>query len=115
METMSHDLDATDAACFAELRKVLEKHGKLDRFGVTLIHRHFHLDEDECFIESVDVDERVLTVRPIRKDSLPTAVQTQWSLANRDPLQWCEQYCHYSGGTHHSGHQPHIRQDEQPN
>jgi|JI102314A1RNA_FD_contig_31_6287231_length_1144_multi_3_in_0_out_0_3 hypothetical protein len=111
MEVMNHELDSSDAECLAELRQVLAKHGRLERFGISLLHRHFHLSDDECLLESVDAVQRVLTVRAVSKTAIGQAVQTQWSLAHRDPLQWCEQWCNYSGGTHHSGHQNHIALD----
>ncbi|WP_343633426.1 hypothetical protein [Roseateles sp.] len=107
-------LDAADAACLAGLREVLLAHGKLDRFGVNLLHKHFELSDDEFLIETIDVERRVLTVKPVTRAALPQAVPTQWNLSSRDPLQWCEAYCNYSGGTHHHGHQNHIDRDQAP-
>ena len=34
-------LDATDAACLADLHAILARHGKEARFGVGLLHRHW--------------------------------------------------------------------------
>lgn len=107
-------LDASDTACLAALREVLLAHGKLQRFGINLVHRHFPLDYDECLIETIDVQRRVLTVQPVRRAALPAAVPTQWNLASRDPLQWCEAWCHYSNGDHRHGHQVHVGRDEDP-
>jgi hypothetical protein len=79
---------------------------------VTLLHRHFDIGPDEYLLETVDVERRELRVRPVARDAMPPAIQTQWRLIDRSPLQWCESYCHYSGGTHHHGHQPHVSRDD---
>ena len=44
-----HKLDDTDAECLREIRAILARHKKLERFGVTLVHSHFHIDDDEEF------------------------------------------------------------------
>ena len=36
-------IDETDLACLADLKAVLCRHGKLDRFAVQIAHRHFEL------------------------------------------------------------------------
>lgn len=46
---MDHQLNSEGAACLAELREVLGKHDRLNRFGITLIHKHFELSEDETY------------------------------------------------------------------
>lgn len=112
IEAVEHGLSQTDIECLNDVRAVLEAHGKLRRFGVSLLHRHFEIAADECLLETVDVQRRELFVRPVPKDSLPQAVQTQWRLVDRSPLQWCEAWCNYSGGTHHHGHQHHLRRDD---
>lgn len=108
MHDIDPRLDASDTACLAALREVLQAHGKLHRFGINLLHRHFELADDECLIETIDPERRVLTVRPVERSALPSAVPTQWNLASRDPLQWCEAWCHYSNGDHRHGHQVHV-------
>jgi len=35
-----------DTDCLVEIREVLRRHGKLDRFGVALLHSHFDLAND---------------------------------------------------------------------
>jgi hypothetical protein len=108
---VAHGLSDEDVTCLSEVRSVLERHNLLDRFGVMLLHKHFDISTEECLLETVDVERRELVVRPIPKLSLPNAVQTQWRLADKSPLQWCEAWCNYSGGTHHHGHQYHITRD----
>ncbi len=47
-------LDETDIDCLREIRDVLARHGKLQRFAVHLAHRHFELGPDEVLIERPD-------------------------------------------------------------
>lgn len=104
MREVEHNLDDGDATCLAAVREVLEQHGKLSRFGVFLLHRHFKLQESECMLETVDSGARTLTVHPISKDDLGQVVATQWSLASPDPHQWCSAYCDYKDGEHKTWH-----------
>lgn len=109
---VDHALSADDIECLNEVRAVLEKHNRLERFGVMLLHKHFDVHQDECLLETIDTDRRELSVRPVLKSELPQAVQTQWRLVDRSPLQWCEAWCNYSGGTHHHGHQKNVSRDD---
>ena len=51
-------VDDGDLDCLAEIRDVLARHGKLNRFAVHLAHRHFALGPDEILIERPDPDGR---------------------------------------------------------
>ena len=51
-------LNDEDADCIAELKAVLTRHGKLDRFGVMLLHRHFAISATEFLVESCDETTR---------------------------------------------------------
>lgn len=82
-----------DRACFEEVRAVLERHGALNRFGLTLLHSHFPVGDDEILVESVDPETRTLVTRP-RKTSEPRkAVETSWRLDDPTGLQQCETLC----------------------
>lgn len=59
-----------DAACLEDIRRVLQKHGALERFGVTLLHSHFDLADDETLLETTDVDRREHWVRPVKASFL---------------------------------------------
>jgi hypothetical protein len=59
-----------DAACLEEIRSVLEKHGALSRFGVSLLHSHFSLAEDEMLLETTDLVKRQHLVRPVKRSWL---------------------------------------------
>jgi hypothetical protein len=71
-------LDDADMACLAELRDVLARHGKLQRFAVHLAHRHFDLGEGEVLIERPDPDGRTQHVTVGRLDDEPDARPTTW-------------------------------------
>jgi len=84
-------LDASDGTCLAELAAVLARHGKAGRFGVSLLHRHFALEEGERLVELIDAEHRTLTARPCKTDELPEAVPSMWQLTSEGPqaIFWC--------------------------
>jgi hypothetical protein len=41
---------------------VLARHGRLDRFTIHLVHKHFDVAEGEMVVEYMDADERVLSL-----------------------------------------------------
>lgn len=88
-------LSENDRACMEDLRRVLEKHGALSRFGIMLLHRHFALADDEALVEFVDVDTRTLTTRPVKAADWPAenAIETNWRLDSQTSLQRCEKQC----------------------
>jgi hypothetical protein len=61
-----------DVDCLREIREVLERHDRLGRFGVTLLHSHFNVAPDEVLVETAS-DERTLTVAPVKTSELPQA------------------------------------------
>ena len=63
-------IDNADAACLDEVRDVLARHGRLERFGVSLLHSHFRLDDDEVLLETTDVEKREHWVRPVKRSFL---------------------------------------------
>ena len=84
-----------DEACFQEVRSVLERHNALQRFGLTLLHKHFDLDEEEVLLESVDVDNRTLTQMPFNRDrdNGGTSIETAWRLDDPRGQRRCEIVC----------------------
>jgi hypothetical protein len=80
----------------AEVREVLARHGRLDRFGLTLLHSHFDLANDEILVETVDKAGRTLTTRPLSAAATEpgaTLVESSWRLDAPDghprPLTYC--------------------------
>ena len=71
-------VDDGDLDCLAEVRDVLARHGKLNRFAVHLAHRHFVLGPDEILIERPDPDGRTQHVTVGRLADEPDARPTTW-------------------------------------
>lgn len=88
-------LSSDDFVCIAEIRKVLEKHDALTRFGVALLHSHFPVAEDEILLERTDVANRVQTVQPVKKSELKGIKHsgTSWRLDSNSTLMECEHIC----------------------
>ena len=57
-----------DTDCLKEIRDVLKKHNVMDRFGITLLHTHFDIAEDEMLLETTDVEQRTQLIRPVKKN-----------------------------------------------
>ncbi len=91
-------LSQNDKDCLREVRDVLSRFGCLDRFGVSLIHKHFDIDADEILVETIDAESRTLTVQPVKRAVLPTAIETQWQLATGDAVMVCNKWCDPPGG-----------------
>lgn len=63
-------IDEGDAACLEDIRLVLAKHKCLERFGVSLLHSHFDLEDDEILLETTDLGKREHWVRPVKRSFL---------------------------------------------
>jgi hypothetical protein len=60
------DFDDNDLACLNEIGDSLVASGRHARFGLTLLHSHFYIDDDETLVEEIDAAENALTLRPKR-------------------------------------------------
>ncbi|HXY30758.1 MAG TPA: hypothetical protein VEI06_08605 [Gemmatimonadaceae bacterium] len=96
-------LGDSDLACMAEVRAVLQKHDKLDRFALHLIHKHFDLDQDEILVEYSEHDtrEQYFRVEKATPDILTNSIPTTWTLHNIEPLANC--VCAYRTNEGHLG------------
>jgi hypothetical protein len=100
-------LDEADLACMVELRAVLARHGRLHRFALHLVHRHFDLADDEVLVEYTDVRSREqrLRVQPRTREVLRNAVATTWRFDHaadpREPFVAC--VCAIRDGQGHLG------------
>lgn len=97
-----HDVEPIsdkDAEVLSELREVLLKHNAVERFGVTLIHKHFDLAENEQLVEFTDVDNRRLTIQPVSENKRLTTIETSWKFSpgpsGKQPLTVCVFRCYY--------------------
>jgi hypothetical protein len=93
-------LSDADASLVQELTDVLKKYNALDRFGLTLLHKHFAFADDEVLLETTDVETRTQTMRPIPKSEATAAdiIETAWHLRGGKPLVAC--VCSGSGSDH---------------
>jgi hypothetical protein len=88
-------LDAADLPCLAEVRDVLAKHGKLDRFGVRLQHRHFDLAASEILLETCDPETRTLVSTPVDATGFEpgSVLETAWRLSSGEDFLHREKAC----------------------
>ena len=95
-----------DEACFREIRDVLRKHNALDRFGLTLIHKHFEIADDEAMVEYTDHDNRTLTIKPVKVSEIDNSqvTVTNWQLAEGDALVRRTCVCARTSDGHTGGH-----------
>jgi hypothetical protein len=91
-----------DLACIAEIKDVLRKHNRLSRFGISLLHGHFDVADDEVMVETCDVKERTLLSRPIKKSALDgmTMIETNFRLDTGSALMTCVSQCHRTAQGH---------------
>ena len=66
-------ISENDDACLSDIQTVLKKYGNLNRFGVTLIHKHFDLADDEIMLETTDEEKREHWVRPVKLSAIEKA------------------------------------------
>lgn len=97
-----------DQPLFDEIKAVLAKHGALQRFGVTLLHKHFDVYDGERMIEVCNSDTRTLTIRPSSEPigTDETYVGTNWRFDTDSTLvsQLCFADCLKSGTVHKEIH-----------
>jgi hypothetical protein len=93
-----------DSVLMEEISATLRRHGALDRFGVTLLHSHFPVADDEILVESCDVVGRTLTIQPVAKAELEglSYTTTSWHLGSGKPQMACVCVVMGSDHQHHS-------------
>jgi hypothetical protein len=97
-----HDVEPIsdkDSEVLREVGEVLLKHNALDRFGVTLIHKHFDLQANEQLVEFTDIVNRRLTIQPVSEHETLETVETSWKFSKEaggpHPLTVCIFRCFY--------------------
>jgi hypothetical protein len=97
-------VDDSDGECLQEIRQVLQKHNRLSRFGVSFLHSHFDLEDDEILLETTDEEKREHYVRPVKKSYLAdNGITVQSTVIGFDENGY-HQYCGcnpVSTGHHH--------------
>ena len=84
-------ISQSDESCLGDIEAVLKKYGKLERFGVTLLHKHFQLQPDEVLVEACDPESRTLTIKPEKIPGLNPDhyIETSWRLDTGQALMRC--------------------------
>ena len=94
------------------LADFMAKEGMTERFGITLLHDHFPVSDDEILIEFYDAENRTLTTRPCPKTDLAKYTQapreTQWRWDNASGLL-CLIHCINNGQGHGGTHIPLLK------
>lgn len=88
----------SEIAAFIELREVLVRHGLDQKYGLTLLHKHFDLAENEVMVEFTDLKTRTLTSKPTTIDAIPESNlrEVTWSLSNDTVMGACVQRCFFN-------------------
>ena len=96
-------LDDDDIACMTELREVLARRGRLGRFALHLVHKHFDIADDEVLVEYSDMQSREQLLRVERRDAeaLRDAIATTWLFDDGRPFVAC--VCASRDGQGHLG------------
>jgi hypothetical protein len=94
--------------CLEAIRGVLEAHDCIERFGVTLLHNHFHLDEDEILVETLDAKNRTLVSRPRKTNEVDFGrlIETYWRW-DKHFMNGCEKFCPTDPNGKHYGYKDH--------
>jgi hypothetical protein len=103
-----HALNEKDRECLHVLRRVLISYDRIDRFGVTLLHNHFHLASDEILVETLDGRRRTLTSRPRKTSEVDFSqlVETYWRW-DKQFANGCEKFCPTDPDGKHYGYKDH--------
>lgn len=96
-------LSEADLACMQDVRAALEKHGKLDRFALHLVHKHFDIADDEILVEYSEASsrEQFFRVEKATSECAKHAIPTTWTLERMEPMARC--VCAYRINQGHLG------------
>jgi hypothetical protein len=83
--------DESDEQCLSAIKDVLDRFGKLERFGVTLLHSHFPIYEGEALVETCDDETRTLVSQVVADADMPEGrvVETMWRLTDDSTIVRC--------------------------
>jgi hypothetical protein len=68
-ETDAGNITANDQVCLDEIGNCLLRVRAHDRFGATLLHSHFPVENDETLLEEVRADLDAITLKPVRANT----------------------------------------------
>jgi len=76
------NISAEEQQQLERLAVFMAAEGMTERFGITLLHKHFEVADDEMLLESCDPENRTLTIQPVKKAELAKTKgahrKTQW-------------------------------------
>jgi len=95
-------LSNEDNLTMEKLYQVLKEQNALKRFGITLLHEHFEVGDDEVLVEFTDIKTRTQTILPVSKNDpeLIDSIETSWRLDTGIPVMACR--CKKYGTGDHS-------------
>lgn len=84
-----------DDIIFAEVREVLRRHGAETKYGLTLLHKHFDLAEEEVMVEFTDVVSRTQVTKPLKMQDIAAAnmIEVTWRLDDERCKHVCSRFC----------------------
>jgi hypothetical protein len=98
-----HDVEPLsdrDSECLSEIRNVLIRHNSIDRFAISLVHKHFDLAPAEQMVEFTDIEARTLTIKPIPESQGLNTLETTWKFSKEStaaqPLTVCVYRCFFN-------------------
>ena len=104
-------IDASDFACLNEIKAVLLKHQKAEKFGVNLLHKPFEIEKNEMLVETIHLADRTLITRPViaTETQKKNLVQTVWCFSSDESLaKACESFCPTTPDGAHYGYKDHY-------
>ena len=78
-------LSTFDRETMRQLHQVLRERNQVDRFGMTLLHDHFEVNDGETMIETHNPVTREITIKPYRNVELKESeglMDTSWRFDN---------------------------------
>ncbi len=96
MQTQLQNFTHLDLLCLGEIKNVLEKHAKIERFGVIRLQHHFDIDEDQMLLETHSKVDRTLTITPASQERLKedNIIITNWRFDKEsNSMQGCISCC----------------------
>jgi hypothetical protein len=84
-------LDEDDRSLLHDVADVLRKHNAIERFGLSLLHRHFPIGDDEVMLETTDVGNRTQCIRPVPRSYVASLdyTETAWRLDTGQAILGC--------------------------
>ena len=93
-------INDTDYEVLEKVRQILNEYNYTDRFGITLLHKHFDVEQDEILMEDTDTENRISTIK-VEKGSNQSGktIETMWKFGKGvSAATVCVLRCNYNSG-----------------